>query len=297
MVSVHSVMIAVASACAIASSAGASSGRRVQIIVMNEEQVPAVSADAAQTAVDVGEDFRLNNLRRFFDLTAADASHGAPAEINEDPFEQQDRPFLGGSPVVSAGRSAILVPLWMQPRPGFVRTLSVHSAGCAPSSYRPSGLLSLNAEGRRKSYYALMADIACEQGVPVSLFDALIMAESGYDATALSPKSAYGLTQLMPATAAALGVDRFDVTSNLRGGARYLRSQINRFGQYHLALAAYNAGPGRVKNGRIPNISETQAYVSRIIRNWGQIGLVQQPDEGRPARLNRRAVAVANYKS
>src|SRR3546814_1654056 len=65
----------------------------------------------------------------------------------------------------------------------------------------------------------------------------------------------------MPGTAAQLGVDRYHVESNLRGGAKYLRRQLDRFGHYHLALAAYNAGPGRVRNGAVPRIPETRDYV------------------------------------
>jgi len=69
----------------------------------------------------------------------------------------------------------------------------------------------------------------------------------------------------MPGTAADLGVDPYDPIQNLDGAANYLRQQIDRFGSDELALAAYNAGPGRViQSGGIPNISETQAYV-RIV--------------------------------
>jgi len=74
------------------------------------------------------------------------------------------------------------------------------------------------------------------------------------------------LTQLMPATARELGVNPHDPVQNLVGGARYLRSQFERFGSWQLALAAYNAGPTRVARlGRIPNIRETKNYVSKII--------------------------------
>src|SRR3546814_10908217 len=71
----------------------------------------------------------------------------------------------------------------------------------------------------------------------------------------------------MPATAAGLGFDRYSVEGNLRGGARYLRQQLDTFGQYHLALAAYNARPGRVRGGLVPRISETPDYVSNVLWN------------------------------
>ncbi len=91
--------------------------------------------------------------------------------------------------------------------------------------------------------------------------------ESAYRTEACSHAGACGLTQLMPGTAADLGVrDRLDPEQNLRGGADYLARQILRFGDLRLALAAYNAGPGRVARlGRIPDIAETRAYVVSVI--------------------------------
>ena len=82
-----------------------------------------------------------------------------------------------------------------------------------------------------------------------------------------------GLAQLMPATAAGLGVDAWDPHQNLVGGARYLRIQLERFGAADLALAAYNAGPNRVEAaGRtIPNITETQVYVLRVLDRFQQL--------------------------
>ena len=76
-----------------------------------------------------------------------------------------------------------------------------------------------------------------------------------------------GLTQLMPATARQLGVaDPLDPAANLQGGADYLARQLIRFGDLRLALAAYNAGPGRVAAlGRVPSISETQTYVQAVV--------------------------------
>ena len=143
--------------------------------------------------------------------------------------------------------------------------------GCGAAAYRPTGFLAGAAERRRAAYYGLMSSVACEQGIPVGLFDAMILRESGYDPAAVSPKQAFGFAQLMPGTAAALGVNRYDPLQNMRGGARYLRQQLDRFGRVELALAAYNAGPGRVRGGAIPGITETQAYVSSIIANWQRL--------------------------
>ena len=95
------------------------------------------------------------------------------------------------------------------------------------------------------------------------------MQESRYQPAAVSPKGAVGLAQLMPGTARQLGVDPYSLRDNIRGGARYLKQQVDRFGRYDLALAAYNAGPGRVERRRqVPQIAETQAYVRTIMSNW-----------------------------
>lgn len=99
------------------------------------------------------------------------------------------------------------------------------------------------------------------------LFQALIEAESSYNSTAASPKGAYGLGQLMPATARELGVDRTDPNQNLEGAARYLLAQLAAFRDIDLALAAYNAGPHRVREfGGVPPFTETRAYIARIHR-------------------------------
>ncbi|MEP4194282.1 MAG: lytic transglycosylase domain-containing protein [Aliishimia sp.] len=99
------------------------------------------------------------------------------------------------------------------------------------------------------------------------LFQALIEAESGYNPTAISPKGAYGLGQLMPVTARSLGVDRTDPKQNLEGAARYLLAQLSEFRDIDLALAAYNAGPHRVREfGGVPPFKETRNYIARIHR-------------------------------
>src|SRR3546814_710119 len=81
--------------------------------------------------------------------------------------------------------------------------------------------------------------------------DAMLIQESRYNPMALSPKGAFGLGQLMPGTAKQLGVDRYSLHGNLRGAARYLSWQLREFGRVDLALAAYNAGPGRSEERRV----------------------------------------------
>ncbi|NRA88472.1 MAG: lytic transglycosylase domain-containing protein [Rhizobiales bacterium] len=104
------------------------------------------------------------------------------------------------------------------------------------------------------------------------LFRANIEIESGYKVNAKSPVGAYGLGQLMPQTAKALGVDRLDYMQNLDGSARYLLAQINKFGDIKLAIAAYNAGPNAVhKYGGIPPYKETINHVRKVLNIYDQL--------------------------
>lgn len=104
-----------------------------------------------------------------------------------------------------------------------------------------------------------------------ALFTALVNRESRFNPAAVSPKGAQGLGQLMPATAAELGVtDPFDPEANLDGAARYLVRQLATFRNVTLALAAYNAGPHRVIQYRgVPPFPETRAYIAAISSEAG----------------------------
>jgi soluble lytic murein transglycosylase-like protein len=121
--------------------------------------------------------------------------------------------------------------------------------------------------GRYKGEYLETARAAARKhDIPEDLFLRLVQRESGWNPNATSSKGAQGLAQLMPGTADLLGVDINDPTENLHGGARYLKMMYNKFGNWRLALAAYNAGPGAVEDaGGIPPFAETKAYVMAIL--------------------------------
>ena len=122
---------------------------------------------------------------------------------------------------------------------------------------------------KRRSATVSVAQVEREYGLPSGIVDAVMYQESRGRMNAISPKGALGLMQLMPGTAAQLGVNPYDADQNVRGGARYLRQQIDRFGSIPLALAAYNAGPGAVlRYGGIPPYRETQNYVATILGRW-----------------------------
>ena len=117
------------------------------------------------------------------------------------------------------------------------------------------------------AYRVKVAELSARFDLSPSLIEAMVWQESRWRHDARSPAGAQGLAQLMPGTARELGVDPSDPFANLEGGARYLRQQLDRFdGDLEKALAAYNAGPGRVERANgIPRIRETQLYVASIL--------------------------------
>lgn len=122
-------------------------------------------------------------------------------------------------------------------------------------------------------------------GVGANWLRAVIIQESGGRPDAVSAKGAVGLMQLLPTTAAALGVsDPLDPGQNVSAGARYLGSLMRRFGDPKLALAAYNAGPSRVEAcGALPPFRETRRYVQRVLELKGEFDRYWPADAGHDA--------------
>jgi hypothetical protein len=161
-------------------------------------------------------------------------------------------------------------------------------------------------EASRKGYMAppefmpFIAEAAARTGLDPALIMAVMHHESRFNPRAVSKKGAYGLMQLMPKTAASLGVDARDPRQNIIGGSQYLARQIKRFGSMELGLAAYNAGPGSVmKAGGIPSLNETQSYVPGVMTVYHIIqesGVVSDQSKHAVRKLVRDEIHGANHE-
>src|SRR5438128_4620899 len=154
-----------------------------------------------------------------------------------------------------------------RPRPSYQRAVFTSATPRRAHEALPHGV-----------YSREIAEASARYAVPERLIWAVIRVESGFDYRAVSPKGARGLMQLMPETAALLGVqDAFDARENIHAGTRHLRALMERFRHdVRLSLAAYNAGEKAVVAfGGVPPYPETRDYVIRVLRfynapiHWG----------------------------
>ncbi len=176
-------------------------------------------------------------------------------------------PPRSAAPATPSKESTIDSPISSQPGLG---TDTKQTPAAKPTENAIASKSAVNQSARRgrlEKYIAHIREAAQETRLSEDLIRAVIKQESGGDSTAVSPKGAAGLMQLMPDTARAVGVsDRFDPRENILGGARYLRQLVDRFGNLENALAAYNAGPGNVeRHNGVPPFPETQNYVRRVL--------------------------------
>ncbi|WP_206224741.1 transglycosylase SLT domain-containing protein [Neisseria yangbaofengii] len=161
----------------------------------------------------------------------------------------------------------VLTAVLLAAQPAFAKSAKEQVEGCLQGKIANKSCLTMIANYWKHS--PAIEKIAREEGVDPGLFKALVAYESRYNRKAVSRVKATGLTQVMPGTAADLGVHHlqlFDAEVSIRTGSRYLRKMLDEFKSVDLALAAYNAGPGNVrKYGRsIPPFRETRAYVRNI---------------------------------
>lgn len=165
-----------------------------------------------------------------------------------------------GTLIVSASKPDEGVP---------VQTYAV--AGAANSGFRSTRPV---LSRRSAAFDSIIEEHSARHGVSADLVRAVIQAESAFNPLARSHKGAMGLMQLMPGTAAELGVQNpYDAEENIGGGVAYLKSLLDRYdGNEELALAAYNAGPAAVeKYGAVPPYKETRNYVAKIRGTTGTL--------------------------
>jgi hypothetical protein len=148
------------------------------------------------------------------------------------------------------------------------------------------------SETSRNQYATEIREISSRHGVDPNLVESVIRAESAFNPTAVSRTGARGLMQLMPKTAAVLGVrDSFNPRENIEGGVRHLRYLLDRYpGNVSLAVAAYNAGEGAVDAHRgIPPYAETQQYVQRVLQGGGGVAWSGRGGSSLPRSVYRYA--------
>jgi Rod binding domain-containing protein len=167
------------------------------------------------------------------------------------------------------------------PRPSVRKALDAYGPSAMPSTEQGGSLMSRAREAGSvvadtlRTYGPVIQKAADQTGLDPELILAVIVKESSGRADAQSSRGAQGLMQLMPATAAELGVtDSLDPVQNIQGGAKYLAYLRDRFGDdLPLVLAGYNAGPGNVERaGRtVPPFAETEKYVARVGDLYSQL--------------------------
>ncbi|MEA4856792.1 lytic transglycosylase domain-containing protein [Solidesulfovibrio sp.] len=175
---------------------------------------------------------------------------------------------------------AVLAALLLAAAPGRAQTIyqyrdakgNIHlSNKKLDDNYRPYDYMRLPAGTDENKVLPFIRYYCRRHGVDPNLVRAMVEVESGFAERAVSPKGASGLMQIMPGTGKVLGLaDAFDGSANLEAGIRYIRALLDTYGDVRLALAAYNAGPGRVqKGGAIPDIPETRDYVAKVMTRAG----------------------------
>lgn len=166
---------------------------------------------------------------------------------------------------------AHLAPTFAPTTSPTTRTAAATTTPPVPSG-TPAGDWAARLPEAGRQWAGAIQEAADRNGVDPALLAALVWTESGFQPDAVSHAGARGLAQLMPATAAGLGVDPDDPAQNLDGGARFLKAMLDQFGTVELGLAAYNAGPGNVaRAGGIPAFPETQAYVPKVLGHYAHL--------------------------
>ncbi len=203
---------------------------------------------------------------------AADQAHAGTAVPSVAQAQPGDLVFFG-SPAHHVGIYVGNGKMIDAPHTG--SSVGVHSLYGTPSAIRrvlPSAGSTPTAGAALAGvpYASLFTTAGARYGVDPALLAAVAKTESSFDASAVSPAGARGLMQLMPGTAASLGVNPLDPAQAVDGSARLLSQLLGRYkGDVDLALAGYNAGPGAVdRYGGVPPYPETRTYVQRVTTAW-----------------------------
>jgi soluble lytic murein transglycosylase-like protein len=231
--------------------------------------VPTTAAE--KKAWTASQDFEAIFLRQIFQsMRKATSILSESEDKDESETQMQDLAWDRMADQVAKGGGFGLAKI-LYPEMLADQTSSIPAEYMAPQ-YTPAsvsaayGSASTTASARIRNLDQVVSQAAADSGLDPALIHAVIQTESGGNATAKSPKGALGPMQLMPATAAELGVDPTDPVQNIMGGSRYLAAMKKQFGSDKLALAAYNAGPGAVeRHGGVPPYAETQAYVKKVL--------------------------------
>ncbi|HEY7354005.1 MAG TPA: lytic transglycosylase domain-containing protein [Terriglobales bacterium] len=182
------------------------------------------------------------------------------------------------------------------PSPVPKQSPSMVAVRSSPQAQTPVGTAARGATLDQQGLNILVNNVGQRHRIDPDFINSVIHAESGFHSRAVSRKGAQGLMQLMPGTASQLGVaNPFDPKANVEGGTRYLRELLEKY-NYDVpkALAAYNAGPGRVDRYKgVPPYFETQTYVAKIIRDYNRKKLAKNPSLAHKAGTAR----VANKAS
>lgn len=165
---------------------------------------------------------------------------------------------------------------------GSVQDLKV--TGAPPVVKNETPVAATPVSTREKRYDSIIEKYAGKYSLDTPLIRSIIAKESNFNARAVSPKGARGLMQLMPGTAASVGVQNiYDPDENIRGGMQYMRKLLDKFdNNLVLSLAAYNAGENLVQRiGRVPNYKETRDYVRTITARYGKKEVAPKIEQAR----------------